>query len=536
MTTIEHQVEPPSVVQAGSGSIDTLFAATLHAWLAERLQARETTFLVTYGHRCALFHTKDQSVRPADPDDIAIKLLGDLAKAKLLLQATVVAADLMRTTQAPNEWMQQANKINITALKAWKKSREALFGEGRGKALNDKAIRQVWHDAGGRCMFEGCGKDLGRTSLTTKRAQIAYLAHIIAADKDGPRGEEKQSFILSDEPENIMLMCDEHHRYIDRIAVDAYQAARLNAMRLNHVRFVEDQLNALAYPKSLGVALLGNIASIPTAPSERDMQDAMLDERLSPLSAIDYALAGFHRDDRRPTDFWRHLLREHELGIASLVKRFDGTNPAQERFDCLSIFPLTAVPLLFLCGRIVGEGRPVKVFQFDFSQGSFRWDATRLPQPAGFFFFEKPKDTSQAAQVILSIELTAELDVTALPAELANGIADGSIKWLRIRSSTPNNRCIGHPNDLEQFTAAAREALAFAQDMVRAECIHLFGIAPASTLFRYGQLLRPGHHSTHLLYDRADRNLPFRPAVSLTGHTVADVAPQDDGRVVIKLR
>ena len=60
------------------------------------------------------------------------------------------------------------------------------------------------------------GQDLGSTPLTTKNARIAYLAHIVASDPDGPRGNES-SHALSDSPENIMLMCDGHHRLIDRI-------------------------------------------------------------------------------------------------------------------------------------------------------------------------------------------------------------------------------------------------------------------------------------------------------------------------------
>jgi hypothetical protein len=515
---------------------DTLFDAALNAWLAARLSARQSAFLVTSGHSCWLYHEDDLALRPVDPDDGALTLLGDLVKAKLLKQVSVPATEMLGITQAPKKWIQSASDLSLSGLRSWEKSRNELFDEGRGKKLSDKAIQQIWHDAGGRCMFEGCGKDLGRTSLSTRLSRIAYLAHIVAADKDGPRGDPALSLALSDAPENIMLMCDEHHRYIDRIAVDQFPATRLNAMRSAHVRFVEGQLNALAYPRTQGVALFSNIANIPTAASDRDMQDAMLDMRLCPLTAIEYPLSGFHRDDRLSPDFWRHLLHQHELSITGLVRQFNGTHPTQERFASLSVFPLTAVPLLFLGGRIVGEGRPVKVFQYDFARGSFRWDQTRAAQPHGSFFFEAPQDRANCTEVVLSIELTAELDVSALPPELASGIQDGSVPWLRIRASSPGGRCIGHPDDLDQFTAAAREALMFAQDKLRAHRVHLFGIAPASSLFRYGQLLRPGHHSTHVLYDRPDRNLPFRPALTLTGHEVADAAPLDDGRTTIKLR
>ena len=44
----------------------------------------------------------------------------------------------------------------------------------------------------------------------------AYIAHIIASNPDGPRGDEIRSHQLSDKIENMMIMCDKHHRLIDR--------------------------------------------------------------------------------------------------------------------------------------------------------------------------------------------------------------------------------------------------------------------------------------------------------------------------------
>lgn len=516
--------------------VETMTDDALAHWLTEHQAAGPTVFLVATGHRCAVFDENDRTLRPVDPNDDGMAALLALATARRLRHVALQADAFGCVVQAPDDWVAAAAAITTKDLKTWRKSREELFDEGRGKRLTDRAIRLIWHEAGGRCMFEGCGLDLGHTPLTTRLSQTAYLAHITAADKDGPRGDEAHSFQLSDDPENIMLMCDAHHRLIDRIDVDSFPTARLQAMRARHVAFVRQQLDTLAYPRTQGVAFLGNIAGVPSAPSERDMRDAMFDAALSPLTGIAYPLRGTHRDDRVPAAFWRHLLREHSPDLRDFVRRFDGSHPTAERYDVLSVFPLTAVPLLVLSGRIVGEARPVKVFQFDPERASFRWDPVRTPLPAGTFFLEPPADTSACKEVLLTIELTAEPDLSALPDELTQGLAAGSVRHVRLRAKSPNGRCIGHPDDLAQFSQVAREVLALTQDSLRAQRIHLIGVSPASTLFRYGQLLRPGHHCTHVLYDRADRTRPFRPALVLTGQEVADTLSSDDERSTLTLR
>ena len=99
----------------------------------------------------------------------------------------------------------------------------------RGKQQNiSKSTRQrVLLDAHGRCMFVGCGKDLNLDPITGTSGNIAYLAHNIATSVHGPRGDINRSYLLADEPSNILLLCDVHHRLIDFVARTDYSVDRL---------------------------------------------------------------------------------------------------------------------------------------------------------------------------------------------------------------------------------------------------------------------------------------------------------------------
>lgn len=137
----------------------------------------------------------------------------------------------------------------------------------------------------------------------------------------------------------------------------------------------------------------------------------------------------------------------------------------------------------------------------------------------------------------MTIELTAEVDLNAVPQQIADRVKSRDMSWVRIRARAPSGACIAHPADLQQFVALAREAVRNVQDSMHASHVHLIGVAPASALFRFGQLLQPGHHCAFTVYDKADASSPFRSALKITGSQVEDATQLDDAdRTIIQLR
>ena len=100
----------------------------------------------------------------------------------------------------------------------------------RGRSPSLIARMVVWGRAGGRCQFAGCGKRLDGDLVTGDlNKNQSYLAHIIASDPGGKRGDPVLSHQLSDAPENLMLMCDPHHREISATVGDNETAVPLKA-------------------------------------------------------------------------------------------------------------------------------------------------------------------------------------------------------------------------------------------------------------------------------------------------------------------
>lgn len=507
-------------------------------WLEAAHIDKHTVVLAYASHRCKVFDETidDAPLFTADPDEASSKILKKLARAGLLKRIELALEELNHTTTADPAWrLLDASQVNVTE---WLKKRGEFFGKGRGKAISESTAFLVWHAAASRCMYRGCSEDLGITALTTKKAARAYLAHIVASDPEGPRGDIATSHCLSDDPENIMLMCDGHHRLIDRIDEDGHPAGLLRDMRHEHVSMVRKMLDGLAFPCTQAITLLADLANIPTAISENDIRGSMLARQLGPLPNVFHAIRRTQRDDRLLPNFWENLLHEHEPVIRDFVVRFgwgQGSSGCSAP-DVLAVFPLHLVPILILAGRIVGEARPVEVFQYDRHRKSWQWDLAAKPHPANTFKVNEPSVTF-ADEVLLSIELSASIDDRALPEAIASQVQNGSIPWVRITATQPDSGCISHPDDLDQFTMVARKAIRIIQDGIRPSRVHLLGVSPASTLFRFGQLLQAGHHPAYSVYDRPDWDNPFKPGLSIEGQQVSSAAPFANNNLkIIQLR
>lgn len=494
----------------------------LAAWLDAHLAARHRVAYIHSGFLCKMVDLDEppgQSLHPADPQGEAKKRLKKLAGRGLLQRLELPLQTLQDAHVADPTWT-YAPVLSSPDVDALIATREGLLGRtaGRGAEITDKTAQKVWADAGGRCMFEGCAEDLTEVPLCTKAVRVGYLAHIVASDPQGPRGTQEDSHRLANDPENIMLMCDAHHRLIDSFSPGDYPADILNEMRRAHRDIVRNYLNSLAFSRTRAVTLHANLAYVPTYFHDSELIEAILATgRAMVPGVIHYVRRKAQRDDRNTSGFWTQYLREHEGDIRQLVTGFNCANGTVT--ESLAVFPLHHIPTMVLAGRIMGEAQDIQVFQYNRARRTWAWDRAAAPQPAGTFRVSALPE-ERASEVLITIELTAAMDEGAMPPALQADIDAGRLPWLRITMSNPRFDCIAHPDDLDQFTQIARRTINHVQDVMRVRKVHLIAVSPAATVFRFGQMLQPGHHPEYIVYDRAGREYPFVPAFSITGHNV----------------
>ncbi|WP_186057831.1 SAVED domain-containing protein [Burkholderia gladioli] len=522
-----------STSDASSAALAGLDDNAFVVWLKQQKTDKKEVVLVHAGTTCKVYErpTIRGVLQAADPEGKSKAVLKALARQQRLYRVEVTESEIGRAVTVDRIWIPQ--QMSEQAIDEFVETRKGYLGrvDGRGDAITVETANRVWADAGGCCMFQGCGADLSVVPLYNKSARIAYLAHIIASSPCGPRGTSADSHRLSNVADNIMLMCDAHHRLIDSFAPDRFDAQRLREMRQHHTAKVRNYRAAMRHRVAQVMTIFGDIGATPTHFSDSEFMEALLSEERSMHPEVKRHLVYQSRDDRTDPGFWGNYLRQMQLEIGLMVQSL--SRPTASSPDELAVFPLHHSATLVLAGRIVGEARRVQVFQPSRRRNSWLWNQDAEVQPAGTFKVIGDADSPVDA-VLLTVELTAHLDESAIPASLTTAIASGGTRRIRLTTDTPSGECIQRKEDLNQVMDVARRLINDIQDKVRAGHVHLIVVAPASAAFSIGQLLQPGHHAQFTLYDRANWEQPFREAFTITGHSVVSPAGSDQFAVTIR--
>lgn len=533
MTAASTALLTSSASGSSSAALAGLDDVALAGWLRQQKTDRNEVVLVHAGTTCKVYERASTRgvLLSADPEGKSKSAFKALAKQRRLYTVEISPAEMAEATRVNAAWVPR--EMSEQDIDDFVERRKVHLGrvEGRGEAITPDTANQVWADAGGCCMFQGCGHDLSVVPLYNKGARIAYLAHIIASDPCGPRGTDEDSHRLSNVPENIMLMCDAHHRLIDSFAPDRFDAQRLRDMRRHHTAKVRSYRAAMRHRVAQVVTIFGDIGATPTHFPDSEFMEALLSEELSMHPEVKRHLVYQSRDDRTAPGFWGNYLREMQLQIGLMVQSL--SRPSASSPDELAVFPLHHSATLVLAGRIVGEARRVRVFQPSRRRRSWLWNRDVEPHPVGTFKVTGDTD-SPADEVLLTVELTAHLDESAIPQNLAAAAASGAIPWVRLTTDAPNGECLQRKEDLDQVMRVARSAINDLQDKMHARRVHLIVVAPASAAFTIGQLLQAGHHTEFTLYDRANREQPFREAFTINGHSVVPPAGSDQTPITIR--
>lgn len=124
------------------------------------------------------------------------------------------------------------------------KNRNSGNKQGRGPNPTPLTIHMLCAHAAGRCEFEGCGRLLFTDSITLDDFNNTNVAHIVASSPTGPRGDKDRSHKLSQDIDNLMLMCMDHHKLIDSYP-EIYTEDILLKMKKRHEQSVQELCAAI---------------------------------------------------------------------------------------------------------------------------------------------------------------------------------------------------------------------------------------------------------------------------------------------------
>ena len=340
-------------------------------------------------------------------------------------------------------------------------------------------------------------KNQGRSA----RRRSQHLPHsrffqVIADSPGGPRGDAQLSEQLKSDISNLMLLCDVHHRLVDKIDVPGHPANRLQAMKTAHERRIEI-VSAIQENKQSHVLLYGaNVGEHSSPVSYRAAAAAMLPDWY-PADSMPLSLGMVNSSLRDATpEFWAVEKTHLQAKFAEIVRaRLD-----QHTVQHLSVFALAPQPLLILLGTLLCDIVPAEVYQPHREPPTWRWQT----EPASSdYIVTEPEDVRGQPALVLAISATV-VD------ERITSIIGPDVAIWRVTVQLPNNDVLKSKGQAERFRQVMRPLL----DRLKARhgeraTIHVFPAMPAALAVEFGRVIMPKADLPMVIYDQSAKRGGF---------------------------
>ncbi len=370
--------------------------------------------------------------------------------------------------------------------------------------IRDHVKLCLWGVAAGRCEYTGCNCPLWQDDVTKAAFNSAYIAHIVADKPDGPRGDPLLSLKLKDDPANLMLLCDVHHRLVDIAEMEEHPASRLIEMKATHERRIE-RIGDVHPDRQSEVLLYGaNIGEHIRLPTFREAGSAMLPAwyRARDVPTHLSLVNSWHADHEDA--FWTAEAENLRRGFEAEVK----PRLRQGSTRHVSVFALAPQPLLMLLGYLLGDMVPAEVYQLHREPPTWDWllpgvtDVQKLE-------VQEPAETSGHPALVLALSAT-------IADERVRSVLGESVSIWRVTVATPNNDYLKTKEQLAEFRATLRVLM----DRIKAAHGHdaklnVFSAAPVATCVELGRILMPKADIPLRVYDENRRRGGFGFALEL---------------------
>jgi hypothetical protein len=370
-------------------------------------------------------------------------------------------------------------------------------------SISNKTRCTLWVKSAGRCQYRGCNNPLHQDILTKRNFNQAYIAHIVADVAGGPRGDETRSPLLADDLSNLMLLCDIHHRLIDKIDVDGHPESLLLKMKKEHEDRIERVTAISPDMQSHIVTYKANVGLHTPALNYETVSDFLLLEYYPAMSsAIDLSLSNSPQRDKDDS-FWSTELENLESQFNEQLKpKF-----RKGEINHLSVFAFAPMPLLVKLGTLINDIQQAEIHQpvRDPKSWNLNDEAT-----ATVYRVTEPAETHPI--VALNISLSASINNDRITDVLGN---DCSIYTLTI--DEPFNDFLKSKKQLQDFSIEVRKLLNYIKSKYNGQTpIHVFPAMPIATAIELGRVWMPKADMPFYIYDENTANSGFFKALEIT--------------------
>lgn len=354
--------------------------------------------------------------------------------------------------------------------------------------ISGKNKYMLWAISGGRCQYRGCNKILHTDILTKRKFNQSYIAHIVADSVGGPRGCATRSDLLKDDITNLMLLCDTHHRLIDRDDVVGNPESLLLEMKTEHENRIANAC-AISPDKQSHIVTLNANIGVHTPNVHYNVVSQFLSPDFYPAEAknIDLGTVNTLNKDSNP-NFWTSELQ-------NLQQRFDRLlYPLLNNGEIkhISLFGFAPIPLLIKLGVLLNDITSVDVRQKRRNPDTWCFDDNIDTE----YVFETSLE--KKTNVALKLELSDSITDDRITSVLGN---DTSIYSIKI--DNPNNDFVKSRKQIVDFGEKIKEAFREIKRIHGQDAIlNIFPAMPISLAVQLGRVWMPKADLSMKIFDQ----------------------------------
>lgn len=355
-------------------------------------------------------------------------------------------------------------------------------------SITTKNQNLLWAISGGRCEYKGCNKILHTDILTKKRYNSAYIAHIVADQPDGPRGDTVRSRLLCDNIDNLMLLCNEHHNLVDKVDIGGHPEAWLLAMKRQHEERIR-RITDVAPNMTSEIILYGaNIGVNNSALSYQSASEAILYDY---YPANDYPIELGLKNSPFADDTDTYWVVE-EVNLTTQFNQKIKPRLMLGNTHHYSVFAIAPQPLLIKLGVLLNDLNNVKVYQKHREPSTWKWQTASSEIK---YVLREPADKTKIPVLVFSLSATITHD------RIRTVLGDNVSVWEVTISSTPNNDFLKTEALLSDFRRTVRNA--FDKIKLHHGCTELliFPAMPISASVELGRVWMPKVDMPMTIYD-----------------------------------
>ena len=358
----------------------------------------------------------------------------------------------------------------------------------RGKEISNPKKLILMGLCGGKCEFRGCEKSIVQDMLTEEKSNLSNYAHIIASSSNGPRGDEFLSEKLSDDENNVMVLCRDHHKLIDDYP-EKYTVDILKEMKKEHENYIKDLMKIRKESTVIGIKYTFNISDRVPKINDADVRKSAFRQNYYCIGNI-INLSDNKADEIDNEDLYKLEKENIKRNFLQMVKPQLKKDKVEKIFLCA----IAPQPLLIYLGTLFSDIADISVQQLqrDPIQEWYLSDKQDEEFDVNIVIPEK-----KYSKVALNISITADISEDRI-----RTIVGDECDIIKLESNIHSNDIIKCRNQLEIYRSRIREIYEYIKDKYGRDCeINVFPAMPISIAIETGRCWMKKAHPSLVIYD-----------------------------------